>query len=190
MAVAFEDGTVYYGGEMKDVVVGQEYMFRMCSVNWDNGVYDENNGLAGTVVYKMIVYHHAEYYDYVQAAASDPDRYIVKGIDIIDTQTNTIVVNGDATDSHLETDVNFFFIAYRFHFTSSDYNKKTGIEGVVNDPLESLSVNLPAGSTISCNAYNGDELLGSDNVFITRNSGDGIYESEYLTSVNDYTWAY
>ena len=31
MAVAFEDGTVYYGGEMMEVTIGQEYMFQMCS---------------------------------------------------------------------------------------------------------------------------------------------------------------
>ncbi|MBR6918653.1 MAG: choice-of-anchor A family protein [Clostridia bacterium] len=191
MAVAFADGTVYYGGEMKDVVIGQEYMFRMCAVNWDNGIYDENgNGLAGTVVFRMIVVHQNEFAEYVRAAAQDPDRYTVKGIDVIDNESKTIIVNGDATDTHLETDVNNFFIAYRFHFTGTDYDKKTGIENVVNNPLESLSVNLPVGTTVACNAYNGDEKLGSEYIFITRNSGDGIYDDVLLTSVNDYTWDY
>ncbi|MBO4869852.1 MAG: hypothetical protein J5585_09085 [Clostridia bacterium] len=190
MAVAFADGTVYYGGEMKDVVVGQEYMFRMCSVNWDNGIYDEDNGLAGTVVYRMTAVHQNEFKALAAQALQDPDRYTVKGIDIIDNVEKTIIVNCDAADTHLETDVNNFFVAYRFHFTSSDYNRKTGIEKVVNTPVESLSVNLPAGTTVTCSAYYGEELLGTDYVFITTNSGEGIYESVYLTSVNDYTWAY
>ncbi len=93
-------------------------------------------------------------------------------------------------ETHLETDVNNFFVAYRFHFTGSDYNKKTGIEKVINNPLESLSVNLPVGSTITCNAYVGGDMVGTDNVFITVNSGEGEYDNEYLTSVNDYTWNY
>ncbi|MBQ7715133.1 MAG: choice-of-anchor A family protein, partial [Clostridia bacterium] len=144
MAVAFADGTVYYGGETKDIVFGQEYMFRMCAVNWENGLYDDDgNGLAGTVVFRMIVVHQDEFNEYVRNAASDPDRYTVKGIDVIDNESKTIIVNGDAEDTHLETDVNNFFIAYRFHFNGKDYDKKTGIANVVNNPVESLSVNLP-----------------------------------------------
>ena len=189
MAVAFEDGTVYYGGEMKEVVVGKEYPFQMCSVNWDNGIYDENgNGLAGTVVYRMVVVHRNEFLELAAAAKEDPERYTVKGIDIIDNVAKKIIVNIDASDTHLETDVNNFFMAYRFHFAHGDYNKKTGIENVINTPLESLSVNLPLGSTITCNAYAGSEMIDSADVFIENNSGEGIYENEYLTSVNDYTW--
>lgn len=191
MAVAFADGTVYYGGEMKDVVVGKEYPFRMCAVNWDNGIYDENgNGISGTVVYRMIVVHQKEFSERVRAAETDPGRYTVKGIDIIDNETKTIFVNCDVSDFHLETDVNNFFIAYRFHFESGDYNKKTGIANVINTPVESLSVNLPVGSTVACNAYIGDEIADTDNVFITANSGEGVYDDVYLTSVNDYTWAH
>lgn len=189
MAVAFEDGTVYYGGEMKNVVVGQEYAFQMCSVNWDNGIYDENgNGLRGTVVFRMKVVHQNEFNELARAAKQNPERYTVKGIDIIDNEAKTIIVNCDAKDTHLETDVNNFFIAYRFHFDGSDYKKKTGIDNVVNNPLESLSVNLPAGSTITCNAFVDGEKVKSDDVFITRNSGEGVYDDEFLTSVNDYTW--
>ena len=190
MAVAFEDGTIYYGGEMKEVVYGEEYAFRMCAVNWENGICDENNGIYGTVVYRMVVVHRDEFLALAKEAKENPDRYTVKGIDIIDNVDKKIIVNGDATDTHLETDVNNFFVAYRFHFEGTDYNKKTGIEKVVNTPLESLSVNLPVGSTITCNAYNGDEMVGSDNVFITTNSGEGEYDDEYLTSVNDYTWSF
>ena len=188
MAVEFADGTVYYGGEMKEVVFGQEYAFRMCSVNWENGLYDAENGIQGTVVYRMVVVHRDEFNALAREAAQNPERYTVKGIDIIDNVEKKIIVNGDAKDTHLETDVNNFFVAYRFHFTGTDYNKKTGIDKVINKPVESLSVNLPVGSTITCKAFNGDEYLGSDNVFITTNNGEGEYENEYLTSVNDYTW--
>ena len=189
MAVAFADGTVYYGGEMKEVVFNQEYTFQMCSVNWDNGVYDENgNGLRGSVVYRMIVVHKDEFNRRAQEAKQDPDRYTVKGIDIIDNVGKIIIINGDAKDAHLETDVNNFFMAYRFHFTGQDYNKKTGIAGVINTPIESLSVNLPLGSTIACDAYVKGAKVDSANVFIEHNSGKGVYNDVELTSVNDYTW--
>ena len=98
------------------------------------------------------------------------------------------MTNGDADNAHLETDVNSFFVAYRFHFTGENHNKTTGIENVVNEPVESLSVNLPVGSTIACSGYINGEKVYSDDVFIVTNSGEGIYESEYLTGVNDYTW--
>lgn len=189
MAVAFGDGTVYYGGEMKEVVVGEEYPFQMCAVNWGNGLFDdEGNGIRGTVVYRMKAVHRDEFLQLARAAKENSERYVVKGIDIIDTEAKTIIVNCDASDSHLETDVNSFFVAYRFHFTGSDYNKKTGIDNVITNPIESLSVNLPAGSTITCKAYINGELVDSDDVFITTNSGEGIYDDEFLTSVNDYTW--
>ena len=189
MAVAFPDGTVYYGGEMKEVVVGQEYPFQMCAVNWDNGIYDgKDNGIAGTVVYRMVVVHQKEFNEIAKIAKDESDRYIVKGIDVIDVKDKKIVVNGDAKDAHLETDVNSFFMAYRFHFEGQDYDKKTGIEKVVNTPIESLSVNLPVGATITCDAYFGNEKVASDEVLIMKNSGEGIYADEYLTSVNDYTW--
>ena len=188
MAVAFDDGTVYYGGDMKEVVFGKEYLFQMCSVNWENGLFDdEENGLRGTVVFRMTVVHRDEFLELSKAAKENPERYTVKGIDIIDNVDKKIIVNGDASDTHLETDVNNFFVAYRFHFTGSDYNKKTGIDKVVNNPLESLSVNLPVGSTITCNAFIDDEKVNSADVFITTNTGEGEYD-EFLTSVNDYTW--
>ena len=189
MAVAFEDGTVYYGGEMKEVEVGKEYAFQMCSVNWDNGVYDENgNGILGTVVYRMTVVHQNEFNAIAAKVKEDTERYIVKGIDVIDMKEKKIIVNIDAKDTHLETDVNSFFMAYRFHFEGQNYNKKTGIKQVVNTPLESLSVNLPLGSTVNCRAFNGDEEIDKADVFVTNNSGEGIYDNEYLTSVNDFTW--
>lgn len=191
MAVAFTDGTVYYGGEKKEFVVGQEYPFQMCTVNWDNGLYDgENNGFKGSVVYRLVTVHQKDFNEKVKAAKENPNRYTVKGIDIIDNEAKMIIINCDAADAHLETDVNNFFVAYRFHFNSGDYNKKTQIENVVNTPVESLSVNLPVGSTVVCNAYVNGEKVGTDKLFVTTNSGTGIYEDEFLTSVNDYTWNY
>jgi len=190
MAVVFADGTVYYGGEMKEVVFGQEYTFQMCSVNWENGTYDQNgNGIAGTVVYRMTVVHQDKFNQLAREAAQDPERYTVKGIDIIDNVAKTIIVNGDAEDTHLETDVNNFFMAYRFHFETENVTKATGIDGVINTPVQSLSVNLPLGSTIACKAYVADEVAATENVFVANNSGEGVYDNVFLTSVNDYTWA-
>ena len=189
MAVAFEDGTVYYGGEMKEVIVGKEYAFQMCSVNWENGVYDENgNGITGTVVYRMIAVHQDEFNAIADKAKGDPERFNVKGIDVIDNKDKMIFVDIDAEDTHLETDVNNFFMAYRFHFVGGDYNKKTGIAQVINTPVESLSVNLPLGSTITCKAYKGDEEIDTADVLVVNNSGEGVYDNVELTSVNDFTW--
>ena len=191
MAVAFEDGTVCYGGEMKEFVVGKEYMFQMCSVNWDNGTFDGiDNGIRGTVVYRMIAVHRDDFLERARAAKENPERYTVKGIDIIDNEAKLIIVNCDADDTHLETDVNNFFMAYRFHFEHEGYGKTTGIEKVVNTPLESLSVNLPLGSTIACDAYVGGDKIDSADVFVANNSGEGVYDDELLTSVNEYTWAH
>ena len=189
MAVKFEGGTVYYDGEMKEVVVGTEYLFQMCTVNWENGIYDENgNGLCGTVVYRVKVVHEKEFVELRNIAVNDPARYTVKGFDIIDNVAKTIIINCDAADFHLETDVNNFFVAYRFHFKNGDYNKQTGIENVVNTPIESLSVNLPVGTTVKCDAYKAYNKIDSDNVLINRNSGEGKYADVLLSSVNDYYW--
>ena len=77
-------------------------------------------------------------------------------------------------------------MAYRFKFSKGDYNKQTGIDKVVydtgkehvntledfryNKPLESLSVNLPLGSTVSANAYKNYEKIGDADVFIEIDS--------------------
>ena len=190
MAVAFEDGTVCYGGEMKEFEVDKEYRFQMCSVNWDNGIFDGvDNGIRGTVVYRMIAVHQKKFLELSARAKEEPERYTVKGIDIIDNVDKIIIVNCDAKDTHLETDVNNFFMAYRFH-GDIDYktNLKTGIEKVINTPVESLSVNLPLGSTIACKAYDGDEVVDKADVLVTNNSGTGIYYNQELSSVNDFKW--
>ncbi len=201
MAVRFEDGSVYYDNDMKEMEYGVEYKFQLCAVNWETGTYDDNdNGLAGTVVYTAKLVDQDEFNRLREEALKNPERYTVKGIDIIDNDAKTIIVNGDAIADpgalpedyalHLETDVNNFFMAYRFHFTGEDYDKQTGIVGVVNTPVESLSVNLPLGATITCDAYISFKQVGSADILITNNSGEGIYENTELTSVNDYTWPY
>lgn len=189
MAVRFEDGSVYYDGQTKDITIGKEYKFQMCSVNWENGKFDDNgNGIAGTVVYTMKAVRRSEFLSLRKKALEDTTRYTVKGIDIIDNEAKTIIINCDEKDFHLETDVNNFFIAYRYHFNSGDYNKQTGIEHVVNTPIESLSVNLPLGSSVKSDAYKAYEKIGSDEVFIERNNGKGAYAGKHMSSVNDYYW--
>lgn len=190
MAIIFEDNSVYYNGQVRKFVFNKEYRFQICTVNWSNGIFNDDNGLRGTVVYRMEIVRNNSFKELVKAAKEDPERYTVKGIDIIDNMNKKIIINGDSQDVHLETDVNNFFVAYRFHFSGEDYNKKTQIENVVNTPVESLSVNLPVGSTVICNAYVNGEKVSMDKLFITTNSGTGIYEDEFLTSVNDYTWNY
>lgn len=190
MAVRFEDGNVYYNGDFKEIEIGKEYLFQICSVNWGNGIYDNNgNGLCGTVVYRMKVVHKDEFNVLREIAIQNPDRYTVKGMDIIDNYDKTIIINCDAEDFHLETDVNNFFMAYRFHFEKGDYNKQTGIKNIVN-PTESLSVNLPLGTTVTADAYLKNKFVVSKDILVENNSGTGAYASVYLTSVNDYTWEY
>ena len=162
MSVRFEDGTVYYGGESIDLEIGKEYKFRMCSNNWDNDTYsDDGNGICGTVVYTVRV----------------SDRFDERSFD---EATKTFVLpKGDPV---LRTDVNKCFMAYRYHF-KTDYNKQTGIKQVVNTPLESLSVNLPLGSTVRSDAYIAYELVGSADVFIENNE-------DMTISYTDYKWNY
>ncbi len=110
--------------------------------DWDNGTFDDNgNGIRGTVVYTMEVVHRNEFKELAAAAKEDPERYTVKGIDIIDNVEKKIIINIDAKDTHLETDVNNFFMAYRFHFKGQDYDKQTGC------PSTSRSV-LPSPATL------------------------------------------
>ena len=191
MAVIFDDGSVYYGGEMKEVSFNREYRFQMCAVNWSNDIFDDNNGLRGTVVYKMELVHNNEFKELAKAAKENPDKYTVKGIDIIDNIDKKIIINGDAVDTHLETDVNNFFMAYKFHFNGEDYNRQTGIDKVIyntggngkyDKPLESLSVNLPLGSTITAKAYKNYEYIGQEDIFIT------IDEENPEESYKDYNW--
>ena len=162
MSVRFEDGTIYYGGESILLEVGKEYKFQMCSNNWDNDLYsDDGNGICGTVVYTVKV----------------SDRYDERSYD---PETKTFILpKGDPV---LRTDVNKCFMAYRYHF-KTDYNKQTGIKQVVNTPLESLSVNLPLGSTITSDAYIAYEQVGSADVFIENNS-------DLTISYTDYMWEY
>ena len=162
MSVRFEDGTVYYGGESILLEIGKEYKFQMCSNDWDTDTYtDDGHGVCGTVVYTVKVSNRYDERSY------DPD-------------TKTFILpKGDPV---LRTDVNKCFMAYRYHF-KTDYNKQTGIKQVVNTPLESLSVNLPLGSTIRSDAYIAYKQVGSADVFVENNK-------DMTLSYTDYKWSY
>lgn len=162
MSVRFEDGTICSTGDKVVLEIGKEYKFQMCSNNWDNDKYtDDGDGICGTVVYT------------VKLSNSFDERSY-------DADTKTFVIpKGDPV---LRTDVNKCFMAYRYHF-KTDYNKQTGIEKVVNTPIESLSVNLPLGSTIKSDAYINFKYVGSDDVFIENNEDKTI-------SYTDYMWTY
>lgn len=163
MSIRFQDGSVYQSGASIELPLDKEVKFQMCSNNWDNNTYDDNgNGLAGTVVYTAIVSSSAKKNSFDAA-----------------TKTYTIA----KSDKALRTDTNNFFMAYRFYFANGNYNKQTGITNVVNTPLESLSVNLPLGSTISCDAYKGMGKIDSANVFIETAEDKTI-------CYKDYNWQY
>lgn len=161
MSVRFANGKVYSTGDSLQIEIGRTYHFQMCSNNWETGVYDDNgNGLCGTVVYSVRV----------------SDRYDERNYD---ESTKTFVLpKGDPV---LRTDINSCFMAYRYHFSKGDYNKQTGIEQVVDTPLESLSVNLPLGSTITSDAYKGYQWIDTANVFIERGK-------DLTLSYTDYYW--
>ena len=129
----------------------------------ETGIYDDNgNGLCGTVVYHVRV----------------SDSYSERSYD---ESTHTFVLpKGDPV---LRTDINSCFMAYRYHFKKGDYNKQTGIANVVDKPLESLSVNLPLGSTVKSDAYKNYSYIDSDNVFIER-------AEDLSLSYTDYYWNY
>lgn len=163
MSVRFEDGKIYHTGDTLEIEIGKTYRFQMCSNNWDTDTYDDQgNGLCGTVVYSVRVSNRFDERSY-------------------DESTKTFVLpKGDPV---LRTDINSCFMAYRYHFVQGDYNKQTGIKNVVNTPLESLSVNLPLGSTVQSDAYQAMKQIDSKKVFIEQ--------AEDLTvSYTDYYWEY
>ena len=208
MAVRFEDGSVYYSGDSVEVEIGKDYHFQMCCVDWstrdtngekkihkpyetfypaatasqhvNHGIYsDDGIGLAGTAVYTVRI----------------SDSYTERSYD---EATKTFVLpKGDRV---LRTDVNKCFMAYRFHFSKGDYNKQTGIDKVVydtgiehentledfryNKPLESLSVNLPLGSTVTAKAYKNYEFIADADVFVEIDSENPD------RSYTDYYWPY
>jgi hypothetical protein len=163
MSIRFEDGKIYNSGDYLKLEIGKTYAFQMCSNNWDNDKYDDNgNGLRGTVVY------------HVKVSNSFSERSY-------DENTHTFVL--PKGDPNLRTDINSCFMAYRYHFIKGDYNKQTGIKNVINKPLESLSVNLPLGSTVKSDAYIGYKQVTSENVFIERVKDRSL-------SYADYYWNY
>ncbi|MGN0114912.1 MAG: hypothetical protein ACI396_06255, partial [Acutalibacteraceae bacterium] len=163
MSIRLEDGRVLKTGDSFDLAIGSEIKFQMCSNNWDNDIYDDNgNGLCGTVVYtfKVANSHTERGYDEASHTFTAP-----KG------------------DPALRTDVNKCFMAYRFGNTGGNYNKQTGIKQVVNTPLESLSVNLPLGSTVTADGYKAMQYVISANIFVETSQDKTI-------SYTDYKWSF
>ena len=160
MSIRLEDGTVLHNKSSFKMSVDTEIKFQMCSNNWDNDKYDDNgNGLAGTVVYKAVVSSKVKQNSY-------------------DAKSRTFIIA--KSDKVLRTDTNKCFMAYRFYFKKGDYNKQTGIKNVVNTPLESLSVNLPLGSTITCDAYVAMEKIDGADVFIETAEDKTICYKDYI----------
>lgn len=197
MAVRFETGEVYYNNDTVEVEYDKPYHFQMCCVDWstrvekkihkpyevftpEHGIYaDEGIGLAGTVVYTVIVSKTAIEQAYEES-------------------TKTFII--PKRDKVLRTDTNKCFMAYRFWFKGDQYNKQTGIDNVVYDdgvehintledfqyhkPLESLSVNLPLGTTITAKAYKNYEYINQVEIFIT------IDEENPDLCYKDYYWEF
>lgn len=195
MAVRFEDGTICYNGDSIEVELNKEYHFQMCAVDWStrtekkihkpyevftsgHGIYsDDGIGLVGSIVYTVKIDTSVTKHSY-------------------DENSKTFII--PQGDKVLRTDTNKCFMAYRFWFQGSQYNKQTGIDNVIydtgvdhentledfqyNKPLESLSVNLPLGTTVTAKAYNNYEYIGSANVFIT------IDEENPDLCYKDYYW--
>lgn len=111
----------------------------------------------------------------------DTDTYTDDGLGLAGTKVYTFThVKGK--DNTLRVDTNTYFMAYRFHFAKGDYNKQTGINRVLSKPLESLSVNLPLGSTVTVNAYqNISNKISSADVFIAT-------DEDKTLSYTDFTW--
>lgn len=163
MSVRFEDGKIYKNGDSLTIAIGKEYKFQMCSNDWDTDTYtDDGHGIAGTVVYTVMV------------SKSNTERSY-------SASSHKFVL--PKSDPVLRTDVNNCFMAYKFHF-KTDYNKQTGIAQVVNTPLESLSVNLPLGSTITADAYIAKKFKKTDFVFVEKD------ENHPKESYKTYNWGF
>jgi hypothetical protein len=108
----------------------------------------------------------------------DTDTYDDNGNGIAGTKVYTFTYNPKG-DNALRTDTNTYFMAVRYHFTKGDYNKQTGIEQVLSTPLESLSVNLPLGSTISSDAYIRYGKVDTRNVFVETAEDKTICYTDY-----------
>lgn len=160
MSIRLADGTVLKNGDSFKAKLGETVYFAMCSNNWANDTYDDNgNGIMGTVVYSVTV----------------ADSYTTRSYD---ADSHAFVIpKGDPV---LRTDTNRCFMAYRFYFEKVQYNKQTGIAQVVDPGLESLSVNLPLGSTITADAYIKHNWKTNANVFIETAADKSICYTDYI----------
>ena len=111
-----------------------------------------------------------------------------------------VPVQKAAAQSRLSESASRLLDECRTRFSQGDYNKQTGIDKVVydtgkehvntledfryNKPLESLSVNLPLGSTVNAVAYKNYERIGDADVFVAIDSENPD------RSYTDYYWPY
>jgi hypothetical protein len=83
-------------------------------------------------------------------------------------------------DLFLRVNTNKYFMAVRFSFAKGNYNKQTGINQVLSTPLESLSVNLPLGSTITADAYIALGKVNTTNLFVETAADKTISYTDYI----------
>ncbi|HOV69647.1 MAG TPA: hypothetical protein PLZ84_04935 [Clostridia bacterium] len=111
----------------------------------------------------------------------DTDTYTDDGQGIAGTKVYEYVHDAKSSDNYLRVDTNRYFMAVRFYFKNGNYNKQTGIDNVLSTPLESLSVNLPLGSTITADAYINYVKVDSAAVFVETTE-------DKTNCVTDYYW--
>lgn len=112
----------------------------------------------------------------------DTDTYSDGGQGFAGTKVYSFTHDSKRHDNTLRVDTNTYFMAVRYHFTKGDYNKQTGIDNVLSTPLESLSVNLPLGSTVESKAYINYQQVETANVFVETAADKTI-------SYTDYSWS-
>lgn len=112
----------------------------------------------------------------------DTDTYTDGGQGIAGTKVYSYTHEKNK-DNVMRVDTNTYFMAVRFHFVKGDYEKLTGIDQVLSTPLESLSVNLPLGSTIDANAYVKGKVVQTGHVFVQTGEDKTL-------SYTDYYWEY
>lgn len=170
----FEASAGIFPGEDAEMTEITTVIPKRMSVRLQDGTILKNGGsfqmpVGGTIRFQMCTNNW------------DTDTYTDDGQGLAGTKVYTFThVKGK--DNTLRVDTNTFFMAYRFHFAKGDFNKQTGIDRVLSVPLESLSVNLPLGSTVTVNAYrNISTYLTAADVFIATGEDKTL-------SYTDFTW--
>jgi len=98
----------------------------------------------------------------------DTDTYSDDGLGICGNQVFEYTHQKNK-EKYLRVDNLKHFMPVRFSFAKGNYNKQTGIDKVLSTPLESLSVNLPLGATVTVKAYVKNNLVETTNIFVDSN---------------------